>query len=126
MAKLSNLIWQLDGQIVQSNLAIGWPKLSNPITRLPNYQITRFPLLKRPAPFPAVLRPEDAAHPHAVIFDGAPGVAGDDDVVALFQRIAGHAAQLARGGPLDRSALHLSLVVRSHQVDEGMRVAEHE
>src|SRR5438552_9878377 len=104
-------------QIVQSNYQI---------TRLPDYSITRFPLLEVPAPFPAVLRPEDAAHPHAVIFDGAAGVAGNDDVVALFQRIARHAAQLAGGGPLDRPALHLSLIVGSHQVDEGMRITEHE
>src|SRR6184192_4221975 len=83
-------------------------------------------LLKIAAPLEAVLRTEDAAHADAVILGGAARVAGDDDVVAGLERIARDARELTGRGPFDRPALHLAVVVRRLDVDERVRVAEHE
>src|SRR5919197_4788424 len=86
---------------------------------------TRY-LLKIAAPLESVFRTEDAAHPDAVILGGAARVADYYDVVAGLQRLARDAGHLAGRRPFDRPALHLTLVVGRFDVDERVRVAEHE
>src|SRR5580692_4847856 len=85
-------------------------------------------LLDYTTPAEAIGRPLDAAHADAVIFRIAARVAGDDDVIAGLQGVAGDAftAQLAAAAPFHRPSFHVALVVGGFDVDERMRIAEHE
>src|SRR5258708_3779162 len=76
--------------------------------------------VERPAPFPAVGRPGDGAHPQPVIFRVAARVSGDDHVVAGLQRFARHALpiELQAGAPLDGEAHGVALRVLALDVDE--------
>src|SRR5215471_3055386 len=63
-----------------------------------------------------------------MIFGIATRVAGDDDVVAWFERVAGHAllVELQSRAPLDGVADGVPLRVLALDVHERMRVAEEE
>src|SRR6516165_3966386 len=88
------------------------------------YPITRR-LLEGAAPLEAVLRTENAAHAQPVIFGRAARVAGDDHVIARLERVVRDAVQLAGRRPLNRPALHVSILVRRFDVHERMRVPKH-
>src|SRR5688572_10692189 len=79
-------------------------------------------------PAEAVRRPQQRAHPNAVIRGVTARIARDHDLVARLQRFARDtlAGQRTGATPLDAPPLHLPVLVGRHDVHPRVRVAEHE
>ena len=67
---------------------------------------------------------DDAAHPQTMVLRISARAAFDDDVIAGFQRDARNALlrELLARAPFDRPSLHVALVVRRFDMNEGVRV----